>query len=262
MSEFVRTRFEVGETAVTIAADGRHVCRATEAILRTRRDIVDQISDDPYFLTTFEPYDCPRSASDTVRRMCDAAGRAGVGPMATVAGTVAQTALEAMMEDGCTHGWVDNGGDLALTLERPVTVEVFCEPGSPDAFALVLPPTDGVHGVCASSGRLGHSISLGDADVAVAQCDSAVLADALATALGNSVRSDEDLSRCFEPFAGTAGLVGGMVLRDGNVGMYGRLEGPVAVEHNPGRVTVHSRMSLGDYAGPRTGADGTWSVRL
>jgi ApbE superfamily uncharacterized protein (UPF0280 family) len=250
MNGFVRTRFEMGETAVTVAADDEYIGRATDAIVRTRRDIVRQISDDPFFLTTFEPYDCPRTASETVQMMCEAAASAGVGPMATVAGTVAQRALEAMMEEGCTHCWVDNGGDIALMLDRPVTVEVFCDPASSEAFGLELTPSGGPLGVCASSGRLGHSVSLGDADIAVAQCDSAILADALATAIGNAVSTEDDLGRCFGRFRGLRGFQGALVLRDGGAGMYGSMERVVPVEHNPERVTVHSIMRPRGCVGP------------
>ena len=240
MSVFVRTRFEIGETAVTVAADEEYIGHATDAIVRTRRDIARQISDDPFFLTTFEPYDCPRTACETVQRMCEAAASAGVGPMATVAGTVAQHALEAMVEEGCTHCWVDNGGDIALLLDRPVTVEVFCDLTSSDAVGLELTPSGDPLGVCASSGRLGHSVSLGDADIAVAQCDSAILADALATAIGNSVSTEDDLGRCFGRFRDLQGFRGALVLRDGSAGMFGSIDRVLPVEHNSERVTAHS----------------------
>ena len=242
MNGFARTRFEIGETAVTVAADEEYIGYATDAIVRTRRDIVRQISDDPFFLTTFDPYDCPRTACETVKRMCEAAKSAGVGPMATVAGTVAQCALEAMVERGSTHCWVDNGGDIALFVDRPVIAEVFCDPTSSEAFGLELGPTGRPLGVCASSGRLGHSVSLGDTDIAVAQCDSAILADALATAIGNAVSAEEDLGHCFERFSGLAGFQGALVLRDGSAGVFGSVDRVVQVEHDSEKVTVHSSM--------------------
>lgn len=259
MSRFARTRFEIGETAVTVAADDEYIGHATDAIVRTRNEVARQIADDPFFLTTFEPYDCSRTACETVRRMCEAASSAGVGPMATVAGTIAQRALEAMAREGCTHGWVDNGGDIALVLDRPVTVEVFCDTSSPEAVGLELPPSNGMIGVCASSGRLGHSVSLGDVDVAVAKCDSAILADALATAIGNAVSTEDDLGRCFERFRGVSGFRGGLVLRDGSAGLFGSVDRLVPVEHNAERVTVHSSMRSRGCVG--TGIAGTGTVR-
>ncbi len=249
MSGFVSSRFEIGETAATIAGDPTHIPRATGAIARTRDDIERQIAADPFFLTTFEPYDRMRATSEVAGRMCEASRSAGVGPMATVAGTIAQTALEAMVEDGCEHGWVDNGGDIALCLHKPTVVEVFCEPGSTDVFGFEIGPTDGVIGVCSSSGRLGHSISLGRADVAVAVAESAILADALATAICNGVRTRADLPACLEPFVHVDGFIGGLVMLDGDVAMEGQLPDIIALEHNPDKVTAHSRMSSSSYTG-------------
>jgi ApbE superfamily uncharacterized protein (UPF0280 family) len=170
--------------------------------------------------------------------------------MATVAGAIAQVALEAMVAKGCTHGWVDNGGDVALILDNSATMEAFHEPGTGTAFALRLEPTDGILGVCTSSGRLGHSISLGDSDVALAMADSAILADALATAIGNRVHGTSSLKTCFDHFKGVPGMIGGLAMVDGEVAMQGRLPPLVEVEHNQERLTVHSRMPSGCYSGP------------
>lgn len=256
MTGLTSCRFEIGETAVTIAADSKHIPRAVEAIARTRAAIERQISVDPFFLTTFEPYDPSRATNEVARRMCEAASAAGVGPMATVAGTVAQEALEAMVAGGCEHGWVDNGGDIALLLARETTVEVFH--GRGEAFGLVLEPSDDVVGVCSSSATLGHSISLGAADVSVAIADSAPLADALATAICNRVRTREDLQTCFDDFRSVEGFTGGIAVLGADTAFAGRLPRMVEVEHNPCRLTAHSRMASvafngGAAAGPSAG---------
>ena len=243
MSDFTRSRFEIGETAVTIAADAEHQSRAVDAIIAARSDVKRHIVNDPFFLTTFEPYDCGRDASNIVRRMCAASRTVGVGPMATVAGAIAQAGLEAMIDNGCRHGWIDNGGDIALLLEQPVTVEVYCEPDAPEAFALEVDTLGEILGVCSSSGRLGHSISLGESDVSVAIADSAVLADAAATAIGNCARGKNDLVECFRPVKGVEGFVGGLAVLGGDVSMCGRVPRLVGVEHSPCRVTSHSAMS-------------------
>ena len=241
MTGFTSCRFELGETAVTIAADSKHIPRAIEAIARARAAVERQISTDPFFLTTFEPYDPSRATSSVTKRMCEASSTAGVGPMATVAGTMAQEALEAMVADGCEHGWVDNGGDIALFLARETTVEVFH--GTGEAFGLVFEPSDDLIGVCSSSSTLGHSISLGAADVAVAIADSAPLADALATAICNRVRTREDLTTCLDEFRAVEGFRGGLVVLGEETAFAGRVPRMVEVEHNPSKLTAHSRMA-------------------
>ncbi len=246
---FVHAKVEIAETAATIAAEGRFIEAAVDAIKAARREVERQVRRDQFFLATMEPY-TPDGAGPTVRRMCEAAELAGVGPMAAVAGAVAQAGLEAMVARGCTHGWVDNGGDVALVLDRPATMEVFHDPGAGSAFGLRLEPTGGVLGVCTSSGRLGHSVSLGDSDVAIALADSAVLADALATAIGNRVRGPPSLSTCFDPFKGVPGLLGGLAMVDGEVAVHGHLPELVEVEHSPERLTVHSGMPPKCYSCP------------
>lgn len=244
---FVHAKVEIAETAATIAAEGRYIEAAVDAIRAARMEVERQVRRDRFFLTTLEPY-TPADPSPTVRRMCEAAGLAGVGPMAAVAGAVAQAGLEAMVAQGCTHGWVDNGGDVALVLDRPVTVEVFHEPGAKSAFGLNLGPTGGMLGVCTSSGRLGHSISFGDADAAVAIADSAVLADTLATAIGNMVHGAASLAACFGPFASVPGLIGALAMADGEVAFHGNIPEIVEVEHSPERLTAHSKMPPSCYS--------------
>jgi len=249
MSEFVTAKLEIDETAAAIGAEREYVDPAVNAIKAARAEIVKQIRRDRFFLTTLEPYDAPSDSGRVVHRMCDAARKAGVGPMAAVAGAIAQEALEAMVSNGCVHGWVDNGGDISMILASPVTVEVFHEPGSKTAFALEFGPSDGVLGVCSSSGTLGHSISFGNADVAVAVADDATLADALATAICNKVADSESLPTCFDSFKNLPGFVGGLAMIDGKVAMHGKLPRLVEAEHSPERLTTHSSMSASKYTG-------------
>ena len=250
MREFVVAKMEIEETAVTIAAERNYLEAAVDAVKSARAEIERQIRRDDFFLTTMEPYDAPGDCSRVIKRMCDAAKMTRVGPMATVAGTIAQEAMEAMTAQGLTHGWVDNGGDVALMLESPVTLEVFTDPSSGTTFALELEPTDGIIGICSSSGRIGHSISFGNADVALAVADSAILADALATAIGNRVANKDSLRTCFDPFKGLVGFFGGLAMIEGAVSMNGRLPRLVEVEHNADRLTSHSKMSSPRFTGP------------
>jgi ApbE superfamily uncharacterized protein (UPF0280 family) len=249
MSEFVLAKVEIEETAATIAADRDCIESAVVAIKAARAEIERKIRRDDFFLTTLEPYGPMDDDGRVVQRMCKASSIAGVGPMATVAGTIAQEAMEAMASEGCTHGWVDNGGDIALLLESAGTVEIFSEPGSGSACALELEPTDTIIGICTSSGRLGHSISFGNSDAAVAIADDAILADALATAIGNRVAVADSLKTCFDPFRDIEGFIAGLAMIDGSVSIHGRLPRIIEIEHRPERLTTHSKMSAPRFIG-------------
>jgi ApbE superfamily uncharacterized protein (UPF0280 family) len=249
MSEFVLAKIEVEETAATVAAGREFIGPAAKSIKSTRMHIERQIRKDPFFLTTLEPYDPEPGSPRPIFRMCEAAKAAGVGPMAAVAGVVAQEAMEAMAESGCVHGWVDNGGDISLLAQEPVTVEVFTEPGSSRAVALEVDPSPSITAICTSSGRLGHSISFGDSDASVVIAKDAVLADALATAIGNRVKDTRSIKSCFDDFKDLPGFVAGLVLRDGDATMFGKVPKIVEVEHNPERITAHSSMSSSKFTG-------------
>lgn len=249
MNGFVKTRFEIGETSVTVAAHQRHVGAAVDAVLEAREEIRRQISRDNFFLTTFDPYDLEDASASVVERMCEASRAAGVGPMAAVAGAVAQAAVEAMVSRGCGHCWVDNGGDIALRLESPVTVEVFSGPGSDAHYGFQVDPSDGIQGICSSSGTMGHSISLGGCDVCTILASTAMLADAYATAIGNRVRSARDLESCFEPFRACDGFIGGLVVFEGDVAICGEVPDIIEVEHDHEGITAHSRMSSRRFLG-------------
>ena len=249
MSEFVLAKVEIEETAATIAAARDYIEPAVTAIKAARAEIERKIRRDDFFLTTLEPYSPGDDDGRVIHRMCEASNMAGVGPMATVAGTIAQEAMEAMASEGCTHGWVDNGGDIALLLESAGTVEIFSEPDSRSACALELEPTDTIIGICTSSGRLGHSISLGNSDAAVAIADNAILADALATAIGNRVAGADSLKTCFDPFKEIKGFIAGLAMIDGSVSIHGRLPRLVEIDHRPERLTTHSKMSAPRFIG-------------
>ncbi len=252
MSGFATMKVEIEETAATIAGDERYLPAAVEAIKAARLEIERQVRSDGYFLATLEPYTPRLDAWRVVRRMCDATRLAGVGPMAAVAGTIAQEALEAMVREGCTHGWVDNGGDVALILDKPITMEVFSDPCSETALAFELGPTKGIIGICASSGKLGHSISFGNADIAVVIAQDACLADALATAIGNAARDSDSLRTSFEVFRAIDGFIGALVILDGKVAVWGELPRMAEVEHNPERLTAHTLMASSRFTGSAT----------
>ena len=186
-----RRLVRIKETIASIVADPEFFAPAEAEIARRRQDIEEYIARDPRFLTALEPYEVAPDAPAVVRQMAGAAARAGVGPMAAVAGAIAECAVRAMVAAGAGHAIVDNGGDIAMRIARPVTVGIFAGPSPIRDLALRFEAEDGIVSVCTSSGTVGHSLSFGRADAAVAIAKDAALADAAATALGNGVRAKD-----------------------------------------------------------------------
>jgi uncharacterized protein len=188
----IRVPFRFRETIATILADDpAHVAAAKAGILAARQDLEGYIARDPFFASTFDPY-MPDSDERIIVRMAEATRKAGVGPMAAVAGAIAWAGVEAMQEAGAVFGVIDNGGDIAMISDRPVRVGVHAgEAALSDRIAFIVPPQDRVLGICTSSATVGPSISFGIADAVTIFSHDVALADAWATAVCNAIRPDD-----------------------------------------------------------------------
>ena len=185
----IRVPFRFRQTIATILADDpAHVDAATAGMIAARQQLEAYIARDPFFAATFDPY-TPDSDDPVIVRMADATRKAGVGPMAAVAGAIAWAGVEAMQETGASFGVIDNGGDIALVADRPVRVGIHAgEASLSNRIAFVVPPQDQVLGICTSSATVGPSISFGMADAVTIFSHDVALADAWATAVCNGIR--------------------------------------------------------------------------
>ncbi len=182
----IRHHFRYRQTITTLLAEEHdHIDAAIDGMLEAREGIERCIEQDPFFALTYSP--CPPPIQDRwVGRMCAAAMRADVGPMAAVAGTIAWAGMEAMQREGAVYGVIDNGGDIALVCDRIVTVGIYsgAESGSTQ-WAFRIPPRDRILGICTSSATVGPSVSFGRADAVTVFAEDVSLADAWATSLCN-----------------------------------------------------------------------------
>jgi uncharacterized protein len=225
MSEnVVRQNFRLKETFATVVAAERLMGLAGRTIRAGRETIEAYIASRPRFRTTLEPLAVEGDAPALIRRMAAAAARAGVGPMATVAGAIAQATVEALVAAGASHAVMDNGGDIVLFIDRPLTVGVFTGRSRIRDIALRFMPRPDIFSVCTSSGTVGHSLSFGRADAAVVIANDGFLADAMATALGNRVKdgSEKEIGRAIEASL-VDGVEGLLVVAGGRVGLGGTL---------------------------------------
>ncbi|MCS7144770.1 MAG: UPF0280 family protein [Archaeoglobaceae archaeon] len=184
MKRFKRFKFSYGETNTTILTESDEFYKiAIKAILEARSEIEEHIKLKPEFLISYEPLNCKKCSGKRVtKEMCHSARIAKVGPMASVAGAIAQFAVDKMVEAGANVAVVDNGGDIAIHSDEELKVAIY-----PSKIALLIPPTDKI-AICTSSGKIGHSVSFGWADSATIIAENACIADAFATALGNAVK--------------------------------------------------------------------------
>ena len=217
----------------------------TAEIVLQRQTLEDYIERHPEFGSSLKPLAVHDDAPEVARRMARAAQLVGVGPMAAVAGAMAQCAAEAGLRDDaktkspfaprknelsrserrlCSEVIVENGGDIYLQADRPVTIALHtgtAELG--DRLAFSLRPEDTPIAICSSSGKMGHSMSLGDCDLATVVAKDAALADAAATEAANLVTAVGEVDAALERIAAIEGVDGVLIVKNDHVGLAGQL---------------------------------------
>lgn len=197
----------------------------TERIHVLRGELAAYLELHSEFLHSFIPVSVPSAAPDLVHRMARAAEICGVGPMAAVAGAIAQAAAEPFLNIS-PDLLVENGGDLFLASTRPRIVALLAEPDSGARLGLAFPAEAFPLSLCSSSGRIGHSISLGQGDLVTVRSSDAALADAAATALANLLRTAADLQTVLARAQALApyGLTAVFAQCQGRIAAWGDLE--------------------------------------
>jgi ApbE superfamily uncharacterized protein (UPF0280 family) len=211
-----------GQTDLAVYAETDLSGQARAAVLTYRRDLEDYIKSDPAFYSALEPVTVGDHAPQIVRAMASAAQKAGVGPMAAVAGAFA----EFVGRDLCRLSGeviVENGGDIFIRTAKTRTVGIYAGELSPFTGKLAMevgPAEDGM-GVCTSSGTVSHSLSFGSSDAIVIISKDAALADAAATAAGNVIRSPDDIAKGVDVARSIEGVLGVVAIAKDKMGSWG-----------------------------------------
>ena len=183
---------KVKETDLHIQADRDVKRRVEELVLECRLQLEDYIIHSPEFLTSLTPIPMDFTAPPIIKHMFDAARKAGVGPMAAVAGGVAEYVGTQLLKEGVEEIIIENGGDIFISRGENTTISIYAgtSPLSCRVGLELSPPMP--WGVCTSSATIGHSLSMGEADSVTVVAKSTYLADAAATRLGNEVGGGTD----------------------------------------------------------------------
>lgn len=256
------------ETNLRIKCDfDRAIDAAISAAFRARTEIERVILKYPEFRWSLEPLQLKEDHPRVIELMLRAGELAGVGPFAAVAGAISQVAAEAAVVAGAKNVIVDNGGDISIFGERNFQVGIFAgyAAGSGKLGFLVKKKELPI-GICASSGTVGHSLSFGWADAAVAVADDAALADAAATAIGNAVVGNEvekSIRSGLERAKEIPQIRGCLILREKKVGIWGKVPDLIGLE--PGSrellVTLEKYQSYGkDMLVPSKQAKFNWRL--
>lgn len=223
-SSLVFFKAVVKETDLAVYAKKPMEKLARDSILKHRGYLEAYIDRYPEFATTLLPWPLFEPAPKIVRDMIWAGHQAGVGPMAAVAGAVAEYVGTDLLAQS-SEVIVENGGDVFLKTNGPSIVGIFA-----GKSALNLRTGIRVYSekepvsVCTSSGTVGHSKSMGKADAVCVVSRSCCLADALATAIGNLVSMESDIPKGIEFGKQVAGVQGIVIIVDSKIGAWGDIE--------------------------------------
>jgi len=223
-SDLVSFNVVVKQSDLYIRAQRNLKDKALKSALKHRASLEKYIEHHPLFLTTLEPYPVEEDAPAIVREMSRASQLAGVGPMAAVAGAIAETVGRDLLSFS-PEIIVENGGDIFLKISQKRLVGIYAgQSPFTGKIALEIKPQETPLGVCTSSATIGHSLSLGSADAVIALSPSTPLADATATAMGNVVRDVEDISGAIEKAQKIEGLHGIVIIKGDEIGIWGQVK--------------------------------------
>ncbi len=214
----------VKETDLYIRASTNLKRKALKLVVKYRDILERYIRRYPSFLTSRQPLPIDENAPHIVKAMSEAASRVGVGPMASVAGAIAEfvgTELLAFSPEII----VENGGDIYLKSLGKRLVGIYAgQSPLTGKIGLEITEADTPLGICTSSGTVGHSLSYGKADAVIVLSKSATLADAAATAIGNLIKQPADIPSGIELAKGIEGVSGVIIIKGDNTGLWGKVK--------------------------------------
>lgn len=222
--DLFKFRVTLKETDLLISAEKDLTQEALAIVWKYRNQIETYIAQDPQFKESLVPHPVDRLAPPIVKEMAAAGGEAGVGPMAAVAGAIAEFVGRDLMNQS-PQIIVENGGDIFLATRVKRRISIFAERKYlPSYVDFWIDPGKTPLGICTSSGTEGPSFSFGRADVVMVISSSAAIADAMATRAGNMVHSRKDIPRVLDFFREAGKVKGGAVFAEGEMGFWGDME--------------------------------------
>ena len=231
-SGLLKRPFNLKETSCTILTDREYYFKVAEASIRKHRsELEEYIKIFPEFKFSLAPLKV-KDAPESVIRMANAGSRAGVGPLAAVAGVIADLAVEDMVAAGAKVAVIEDGGEAYLISDRPIDIAL--KAGESELSKRVgFRFTEFPVGVATSSGLYSHALSFGVAEAATVFAENSGIADAAATAVGNVILGDDVdgvIQKGINVGLAIEGVHGIFIFYKGKVGMGGKLPEIIGID--------------------------------
>jgi ApbE superfamily uncharacterized protein (UPF0280 family) len=227
-----RKAFRLKQSNCTIIADREDAIEKAIGLIEYQRNQLEKYTqENPEFLYSLQPVPVDKGPK-VAQLMAEASLRAEVGPMAAVAGVLADLAVQEMIRAGSTVAVVENGGEVSAISNQPIDVALVAgdAPLSREiGFRLKEFPV----GVATSSGLYSHALSFGEAEAVTIFAVNAGVADAVATAVANMVKGDYVrgiIRKGMERALNIEGVKGVFILYRGVVGKAGDVPELLAIK--------------------------------
>ena len=214
----------IKETDLLIFADNQFKDEANNSVFNYRHQLEDYILKYPHFRDSLIPLPLDESAPSIIQEMMRSAQLAQVGPMASVAGAIAEFVGKDLLKH-TKQIVVENGGDIFIKIAKDLTIGIYAG-DSPlsNKLGLKIAPDTTPLGVCTSSGTVGHSLSFGKSDAVTIIAQSTSLADVAATSIGNLVKEKKDIETGLERAKSIKGIHGALIIVGDQFGAWGNVE--------------------------------------
>ncbi len=215
------------ETDLLIKAEhcDREYCYQLIKKLRLKLD--EYINNNPDFLLSMKPLLIKEGDPEPVKKLKRYAKKAGIGPMAGIAGLFAEKVGKSLLNKLQTEQViVENGGDIFLALKEECITGIYAGKDSPFSakIGIKIKPESTPLGICTSAANVGPSLSMGKADAVVVASKSTVMADIMATALANKVKDSRDINRVLAYGKDIEGVIAIVIIKGDKIGIWGDME--------------------------------------
>ncbi len=238
-TEILKVRRRFNESKILFQSESAEAIEAAiQSIQHHRRELEQYIHMRPSFRYTLRPIPVASDAPRIVRLMAESTRSLNIGPMAAVAGVLADLAVQSMLESNVEVAIVEDGGEISAQSRRVFNVGLYA--GTSDLAGKIgfqVTASECPIGIGTSSATVSHAFSFGEADAATVFTDTAAYADAAATAVCNAVKGrniEASVQKGLTVADKIEGVRGALIVRGDCVGVVGKIPKLVKVDEQIG----------------------------
>lgn len=227
-----KNHFSEKESDVTIISESKNAILKAKHQFFYHRELLEKYTiKNSNFLRSFKPIKVS-SPHEIINLMVRYSWICNVGPMATVAGALADLMLSSMKKNEedfipARVALVENGGEIAIDSEKLMKIALYAGENKLNLnIGFIIEQNDCPIGIATSSATVGHAISLGQADAVTIFAENATLADGAATRIANLVKGDDiekSIKTALDATEDIPGIRAALISRENKVGQIGKL---------------------------------------